>query len=156
MDWKMVGEDGYPERHQKHLVRREGRIALCTPCYGMHSPWWVEMTLEGNELEPINILPTDEHAAYDVREPEDATTELERLRSFVHAIVTGTCGGSLSGDETKRVTMRAIHKLEARTKKETGSFAMEDPEFPEVRPVSTLDEGRTDEYGRDDVEDEEG
>ncbi len=48
--------------------------------------------------------------------------ELTRLRKFRDAVVRGTCGGSLSPEETKSVVMKAIHDFEELTKKETGSY----------------------------------
>jgi len=58
IEWTLA-KDGHPPPHKKYLVQREGIPALCTPCYGMHSPWWVEKTLTGKELEPLQIQPTD-------------------------------------------------------------------------------------------------
>lgn len=31
----------YPEKHKAFVVKRLGLYFTATPCYGMHSPWWV-------------------------------------------------------------------------------------------------------------------
>jgi hypothetical protein len=48
----------HPPPHARYLVERNGRHFVATPCYGMHSPWWVPMTPDG-ESEPISIEGTD-------------------------------------------------------------------------------------------------
>lgn len=50
--------DAYPPPHAKYMAQRKGYIVTATPCYGMHSPWWVVMTMEG-EVEPVNMETTD-------------------------------------------------------------------------------------------------
>lgn len=49
----------HPAPHARYIVRREGVIYTATPCYGMHAPWWVIRTMQG-EAEPVRIEPTDE------------------------------------------------------------------------------------------------
>jgi len=51
-------EGQYPPPHAKYLVQRGHWMFVATPCYGMHNPWWVPMTYNG-ETEPIKIEPTD-------------------------------------------------------------------------------------------------
>lgn len=36
-----TNSDRKPEPHRRYLVLRSGRWFVATPCYGMHSPWWV-------------------------------------------------------------------------------------------------------------------
>lgn len=48
----------HPAPHARYLVKRGLYFFIATPCYGMHSPWWVPMTHD-KELEPIDIEPTD-------------------------------------------------------------------------------------------------
>lgn len=59
MRWKSVA-DGQPAPHAKYLVRRDGYVHTATPCYGMHAPWWVPMSILGSEYEPTDMLKTDE------------------------------------------------------------------------------------------------
>lgn len=49
----------HPKPHARYLIRRDGVLFMATPCYGMHNPWWVVKTLEG-EAPPVAILDTDE------------------------------------------------------------------------------------------------
>jgi hypothetical protein len=58
MEWTVVGQI-HPDPHAKYFVRRDGYIVVATPCYGMHHPWWVVKTLEG-EAEPVRMADTDE------------------------------------------------------------------------------------------------
>ncbi len=51
-------EGAYPPPHNKYLVQRGHYLFVATPCYGMHSPWWVPMIHNG-EVEPINIESSD-------------------------------------------------------------------------------------------------
>jgi hypothetical protein len=51
-------ESQQPPPHQKCFVIRGGNAFVATPCYGLHEPWWVPSTVDG-ETAPINILPTD-------------------------------------------------------------------------------------------------
>lgn len=53
--------EAYPPAHARYLVKRDGVLFTATPCYGMHAPWWVVKTMEG-EAEPVDIRPTDEWA----------------------------------------------------------------------------------------------
>lgn len=58
--WMRVSE-GRPAKHRKYLVRRGDIVCVCTPCYGMHAPWWVPTSgLVGQESEPVTMLDTDE------------------------------------------------------------------------------------------------
>ena len=49
----------YPYKHMTHVVRRDGVIYTCTVCYGLHEPWWIVKTMEG-EVPPIPIQSDDE------------------------------------------------------------------------------------------------
>lgn len=51
-------EGKYPPPHSQYLVQRGRSLFIATPCYGMHSPWWVPDSPTG-ETEPINILADD-------------------------------------------------------------------------------------------------
>lgn len=56
--WIKCSEE-HPAPHGKYQVRRDGLIYTATPCYGMHSPWWVVKTMHG-EAVPTEILDSDE------------------------------------------------------------------------------------------------
>jgi hypothetical protein len=47
-----------PPAHERYVVLRNGCLFTATPCYGMHSPWWVVATMEG-EAPPVPIERTD-------------------------------------------------------------------------------------------------
>ena len=49
---------GLPKPHQKYLVQRDGFVFTATPCYGMHAPWWVVMTMDG-EAPPVPMKDSD-------------------------------------------------------------------------------------------------
>lgn len=51
--------DAHPPRHAKYIVKRDGCLFTATPCYGMHNPWWVVTTMEG-EAAPTYMDDTDE------------------------------------------------------------------------------------------------
>ena len=51
--------DRHPPRHQPSVVCRDGVYFTATPCYGMHDPWWVVRTMEG-EAPPVPMRPDDE------------------------------------------------------------------------------------------------
>jgi len=55
----MNASNGHPPPHAKYIVLRKGFIFTATPCYGMHEPWWVVKTMEG-EADPVGMLPDDE------------------------------------------------------------------------------------------------
>lgn len=60
MNWTKV-TDSYPPPHAKYTVKRGDYAPIyfvATPCYGMHSPWWVPSTPQG-ETDPINIESID-------------------------------------------------------------------------------------------------
>ena len=44
--WKEVHRS-YPSPHARYLVIRNGTVFTATPCYGLHDPWWVVKTMEG-------------------------------------------------------------------------------------------------------------
>jgi len=56
----------HPAPHAKYLVCREGKLFTATPCYGMHTPWWVSgiMTNEDGgqhgEATPCRMRDSDE------------------------------------------------------------------------------------------------
>lgn len=50
--------DLYPPPHRRYMVRRGGVVVTATPCYGMHNPWWVVMTLE-TEVAPVAMRDGD-------------------------------------------------------------------------------------------------
>ena len=53
-DWRLMFEER-PAPHAKYLVRRGGYVFTATPCYGLHAPWWVVMTMDGEvDPEPMN------------------------------------------------------------------------------------------------------
>ncbi|KRT69340.1 MAG: hypothetical protein XU15_C0011G0166 [candidate division NC10 bacterium CSP1-5] len=55
--------DLHPEPHRKYIVLRDGLLFTATPCYGMHSPWWVVKTMghsSGDEAPPEDMQPNDE------------------------------------------------------------------------------------------------
>lgn len=45
--------DEHPPAHASFLVCRKGEFFTCTPCYGMHQPWWVVRLMDGSEGEPV-------------------------------------------------------------------------------------------------------
>lgn len=51
LDWTTITEQ-QPPPHQQYLVCRENKFFTCTPCYGMHSPWWVTLIIQGDEADP--------------------------------------------------------------------------------------------------------
>ena len=51
--------DQHPPQHQKSVVRRDGVYFTAKPCYGLHDPWWVVQTMEG-EAPPVSMRPDDE------------------------------------------------------------------------------------------------
>lgn len=55
--WTVV-KDQHPRAHQKYIVKRNGFQHTATPCYGMHMPWWVVMTMQG-EVEPVDMQDGD-------------------------------------------------------------------------------------------------
>mgnify|MGYP001614250891 CR=1 FL=1 len=58
--WTRVAER-HPKKHAKYIVRRDGFVHTATPCYGIHVPWWVPMSMVGRrEQEPVAMLDTDE------------------------------------------------------------------------------------------------
>ena len=59
--WHRVA-DRMPPPHRIYLVRREGVGEFhATPCYGLHSPWWVPRNgFTKEESEPINMEQEDE------------------------------------------------------------------------------------------------
>lgn len=57
MNFTLVSEK-YPPPHEKYIVQRGSFIYTATPCYGMHNPWWVVMTMKG-EVDPVIIETTD-------------------------------------------------------------------------------------------------
>lgn len=48
----------FPPTHTRYVVRRSGCFFTATPCYGMHSPWWVVLTMTG-EAEPVPMKEND-------------------------------------------------------------------------------------------------
>lgn len=51
--------DGHPPRHEESVVRRDGVFFTATPCYGLHDPWWVVRTMDG-EAPPVSMRQDDE------------------------------------------------------------------------------------------------
>jgi len=47
-------KEGWPEPHRRYVVMRNRNWFVGTPCYGMHGPWWVPSTPNG-ETEPISM-----------------------------------------------------------------------------------------------------
>ena len=58
VDQMRLIEHHHPPCHAKHLVHRDGFLFTATPCYGMHEPWWVVMTMEG-EVRPVPFRDSD-------------------------------------------------------------------------------------------------
>lgn len=58
MEWRTI-RDAQPKPHRRYVVRRDGVLFTATPCYGMHAPWWVVKTMEG-EADPVDMRDTDE------------------------------------------------------------------------------------------------
>lgn len=58
-EWRTVA-GSQPPPHAKYLVKRDGVLYTATPCYGMHSPWWVGRVLGAHESEPTGMRPDDE------------------------------------------------------------------------------------------------
>jgi hypothetical protein len=85
---KTVKEES-PRRHERHLVMRNGFLFTATPCYGMHSPWWVVRTMSDKncgEVDPINMLDTDQHMtlndAVELYHKDSSTSEAnERIKT---------------------------------------------------------------------------
>lgn len=51
----------YPFSHSRYVVVRDGVFFTATPCYGMHSPWWVVRVMSDRyEDEPVPMLASDE------------------------------------------------------------------------------------------------
>lgn len=48
-----------PAPHARYIVRRGRYLFTATPCYGMHVPWWVVTTLDG-EAPPVPMEDADE------------------------------------------------------------------------------------------------
>lgn len=57
--WSKVA-DAKPRPHARYTVRRDGNTHTATPCYGMHAPWWVPVSIDGVEYDPTTMLDTDE------------------------------------------------------------------------------------------------
>lgn len=54
--WIAVSER-FPEPHRRYAVKRGNYCPtyfVAIPCYGMHEPWWVPSTPQG-ETDPIAI-----------------------------------------------------------------------------------------------------
>lgn len=51
--------DRQPAPHQRYVVIRDRVVFTATPCYGMHSPWWVETFSSGQNLEPVAMQDGD-------------------------------------------------------------------------------------------------
>lgn len=49
---------GAPPPQRKYLIRRGDQVCVATPCYGMHEPWWIVQTLDG-EARPRTIQEGD-------------------------------------------------------------------------------------------------
>lgn len=46
VEWTRVA-DQHPPPHTKYEVyRAELGTMVCTPCYGMHMPWWVPLVID--------------------------------------------------------------------------------------------------------------
>lgn len=62
-EWLKV-ENKHPPAHTLCLVRRLGYVFTCTPCYGMHKPWWVPRAMLDAglvaESAPVCMKETDE------------------------------------------------------------------------------------------------
>ena len=54
----------HPPPHARYLLERDGVVFTATPCYGMHAPWWVVKTLDG-EAEPQAMQDGDKWTAID-------------------------------------------------------------------------------------------
>jgi hypothetical protein len=50
--------EAHPEPHRRYVVVRDGRVFTAKPCYGMHEPWWVVQTMEG-EAPPVAMRADD-------------------------------------------------------------------------------------------------
>lgn len=59
MSWSKISE-AHPKPHARYLVRREEYVFTATPCYGMHSPWWVPRSMAGGEHDPVEMKDDDE------------------------------------------------------------------------------------------------
>lgn len=64
----MVGvliSECHPDPHAKYVVVRDGLVFTATPCYGMHSPWWVVTTMgdgvHTDEAPPVPFRPDDRY-----------------------------------------------------------------------------------------------
>lgn len=44
----------HPEPHKKYIVLRDGNFFTATPCYGMHTPWWIVTTMTGED-KPVEF-----------------------------------------------------------------------------------------------------
>ena len=56
----------HPPPHAVYVVRRGGVTVTAKVCYGMHSPWWVVQTLEGDSA-PVPMQDGDEWCALKAR-----------------------------------------------------------------------------------------
>ena len=46
--------DEHPVPHRKYIVLRKEYFFTATPCYGLHTPYWVVTTMNG-EAPPVNF-----------------------------------------------------------------------------------------------------
>jgi hypothetical protein len=69
--WQRNGEnlEIVPPPHRRYLVRRDGIVFTATPCYGLHAPWWVVKTMDG-EAPPVAMRDGDEWQPAPVPETE--------------------------------------------------------------------------------------
>lgn len=54
-----------PAPHSQYVVIRDGAIFTATPCYGMHAPWWVTLTMNRKEADPVTMLDDDKWLSLD-------------------------------------------------------------------------------------------
>jgi len=48
-NWMTSVEEQSPDPHEKYLVLRNGVFFTATPCYGLHTPFWVVTGWDGKE-----------------------------------------------------------------------------------------------------------
>lgn len=89
----------YPPPHTRYLVARGGYQFVATPCYGMHSPWWVAMVTDA-EVHPVAMasgdtwiaLATVARQAEQIERLEKLVAEREDVGTLEHARQHIGCG----------------------------------------------------------------
>ena len=57
-EWTAVKHNAPPPGNKYYVCRENKTYVVAMPCYGMHEPWWVVQTLNGED-QPVKMLETD-------------------------------------------------------------------------------------------------